>query len=75
MPVIHLKLANRRENIYFQALFGTYPHVAWVRSDDNNPEIINVITTPDMIDQCRVVLEYLSTELKFEELDLLSQPS
>lgn len=67
MPTISIKLRNNSESVYFQSIMGTYAHVAWVRTDDPESGIIQVITTPDLLGETRNILERLKKEIEFEE--------
>jgi len=67
MPTISIKLRNNSESVYFQSIIGTYSHVAWVRTDDPESGIIQVITTPDLLEETRNILERLKKEIEFEE--------
>ncbi len=67
MPTISIKLRNNSESVYFQSIMGTYSHVAWVRTDDPESGIIQVITTPDLLKETRNILERLKKEIEFEE--------
>lgn len=67
MPTISIKLRNNSESVYFQSIIGTYSHIAWVRTDDPASGIIQVITTPDLLDETRSILERIKKEIEFEE--------
>jgi hypothetical protein len=67
MPTISIKLRNNSESVYFQSIMGTYSHVAWVRTDDPESGIIQVITTPDLLEETRNILKRLQKEIEFEE--------
>ena len=69
MPTISIKLKNNSESVYFQSIMGTYSHIAWVRTDDPASGIIQVITTPDLVDEAHNILERLKKEVEFEEVD------
>ncbi|HKQ33458.1 MAG TPA: DUF4911 domain-containing protein, partial [Thermodesulfobacteriota bacterium] len=64
---ISIKLRNNSESVYFQSIIGTYSHVAWVRTDDPESGIIQVITTPDLLEETHNILERLKKEIEFEE--------
>jgi len=68
MPTISIKLKNNSESVYFQSIMGTYSHVAWVRTDDPASGIIQVITTPDLLEETRNILERLKKEIEFVEV-------
>jgi len=68
MPTISIKLRNNSESVYFQSIMGTYSHIAWVRTDDPASGIIQVITTPDLLEETRNILERLKKETEFEEV-------
>jgi hypothetical protein len=68
MPTISIKLKNNSESVYFQSIMGTYSHLAWVRTDDPASGIIQIITTPDLLEETRNVLEKLKKEIEFEEV-------
>ena len=69
MPTISIKLRNNSESVYFQSIMGTYAHIAWVRTDDPDSGIIQVITTPDLVEETRNILDRLKKEIEFEEVD------
>jgi hypothetical protein len=68
MPTISIKLKNNSESVYFQSIIGTYSHIAWVRTDDPGSGIIQVITTDDLLQETRDILERLRKEIEFEEV-------
>lgn len=68
MPVIRIKLKDNSEAVYFQSIMGTYCHLAWVRTDDPDSGVINVIPTPDLWDEARALLSDLRGEIEFEEV-------
>jgi hypothetical protein len=68
MPTISIKLKNNSESVYFQSIMGAYSHLAWVRTDDPASGIIQIITTPDLLEETRNVLEKLKKEIEFEEV-------
>lgn len=68
MPTISIKLRNNSESVYFQSIMGTYSHLAWVRTDDPASGVIQVITTPDLLDETRNILEKLKKEIEFTEV-------
>jgi hypothetical protein len=68
MPTISIKLKNNSESVYFQSIMGTYSHLAWVRTDDPESGIIQVITTPELLEETRNLLERLQKEIVFEEV-------
>ncbi|HXG31651.1 MAG TPA: DUF4911 domain-containing protein [Thermodesulfobacteriota bacterium] len=68
MPTIYVKLNDPGSTVYFQAILGTYSHLAWVRTEDPQNGIIKVIPTEDTIDEVREVLRNLRTEIDFEEV-------
>ena len=69
MPVIRIKLKDNSEAVYFQSIMGTYSHLAWVRTDDPASGVIKIITTPDRIEEARLLLNKLKSELDFEEVE------
>ena len=68
MPVIHIKLKDNSEAVYFQSIMGTYSHLAWVSTDDPQSGVIKVIPTPDLLDEARALLSDLKSEIEFEEV-------
>jgi len=73
MPTISIKLKNNSESVYFQSIMGTYSHIAWVRTDDPESGIIQVITTGDLLQETRSILERLGKEIEFEEVGTAGQ--
>ena len=68
MPTISIRLKNNSESVYFQSIIGTYSHIAWVRTDNPESGIIQVITTDDLLHETRNILERLKKEIEFEEV-------
>ncbi len=66
MTTIYIRLKHRSETVYFQALFGAYSHLAWVRTEDPEKSITNIITTPDLVEETRVALAAIGQEVDFE---------
>lgn len=73
MPTISIKLKNNSESVYFQSIIGTYSHIAWVRTDKPESGIIQVITTDDLLQETRNILERLKKEIEFEEVGTAGQ--
>lgn len=69
MPNIYIKLKNISETVYFQSIMGTYSHIAWVRTEDPENGIMQITPTEDQVDQVKKILQYLKTEIEFENLD------
>ena len=68
MPTISIRLKDNSESVYFQSIIGTYSHIAWVRTDNPESGIIQVITTDDLLHETRNILERLKKEIEFEEV-------
>jgi len=68
MPVICIKLKDNSEAVYFQSIMGTYSHLAWVRTDDPESGVIKVITTPDLLEQARELVNDLKSEIELQEV-------
>ena len=73
MPIIFIKLKNRSDTVYFQALMGTYSNLAWVRTEDPESGITRVITTEDLLEETREVLRAIGEEVEFEEVETDAQ--
>ena len=69
MATIYIKIHDKSDTVYFQSIFGTYTHLAWVRTEDPEQGIIKIITTDDLISEVRNLLENLKKEIEFEELE------
>lgn len=68
MPDIYIRLKDLSDTIYFQVVFGTYSHLAWVRTEDPKEGITRIITTEDLVEETRRVLEAIRGEVEFEEV-------
>ncbi len=69
MPSIYVKLKNKCETVYLQSIWGTYSHVAWIRTENVELGIIKLTTTEDLIDDTRAILSRLKSEIEFEEVE------
>ncbi len=68
MSTIYIRLRDLRETVFFQVVFGTHCHLAWVRTEDPEKGITKIITTPDLVEETRRVLEGIREEVEFEEI-------
>lgn len=68
MTAIYVRLKDLREGVFFQLIFGTHSHLAWVRTEDPEEGVTKIITTPDLMGEARRVLEGLREEVEFEEI-------
>jgi len=68
MPVIYIRLKDQSETVFFQIIFGSYSHLAWVRTEDPETGVTMIITTPDLVDETRAALKRLAEEVEFEEM-------
>jgi len=70
MPQILIKIKNKRDTVIFHSLMGTYSHLAWVRTEIPEEDIISVTPTDDMLKDTLEVLENLQDEIEFEILEI-----
>jgi hypothetical protein len=68
MSEIYIRLRDLSDTVYFQVVFGTYSHLAWVRTEDPKSGITSIITTEDLVEETRRVLESLKSEVEFDEV-------
>jgi len=68
MAIIYTKLKNPSETVLFQAIFGSYSHLGWVRTEQADEGIMMIFTTDDLVDEVRKVLQALKSEMEFEEI-------
>jgi Domain of unknown function (DUF4911) len=70
MTAIYIKLKDPSNTVYFQSIIGTYCHLAWIRTENAKEGIIKIISTDDLIDEVKKVLENLRAEIEFEEVKI-----
>ena len=70
MTAIYIRLKDQSDTVYFQSIIGTYCHLAWIRTENAKEGIIKIISTDDLIDEVKRVLENLRTEIEFEEVKI-----
>ncbi len=70
MPQILIKIKNKSDTVIFHSLLGTYSHLAWVRTEIPEEDIISVTPTGDMLNDTLEVLENLKDEIEFEILEI-----
>ncbi|NIP38340.1 MAG: DUF4911 domain-containing protein [Candidatus Dadabacteria bacterium] len=70
MPQILIKIQNKSDTVIFHSLLGTYSHLAWVRTEVPDEDIISVTPTDDMLGDTLQVLENLKDEINFELLEI-----
>jgi len=56
MPQILIKIKNKSDTVIFHSLLGTYSHLAWVRTEIPEEDIISVTPTGDMLNDTLEVL-------------------
>jgi len=66
MSFFYLKLKNKRDNVLLQSILGSYDHIMWVRTEVPSEMIIKVITTPDLVEETREILEELKKEIEYD---------
>jgi len=66
MSFFYLKLKNKRDNVLLQSILGSYDHIMWVRTEVPSEMIIKVITTPDLVEEAREILEELKKEIEYD---------
>ncbi len=70
MPQILIKISNKEDTILFHSLMGTYSHLAWVRTEIPEQDIISVTPTEDMLNDTLVVLDNLRQEIDFNIIEI-----
>ncbi|NIX14322.1 MAG: hypothetical protein GWN11_00160 [Candidatus Dadabacteria bacterium] len=70
MPQILIKINNKSDTVIFHSLLGTYSHLAWVRTEIPDQDIISVTPTDDMLAETMQVLDNLKQEIGFEVLEV-----
>ncbi|HSG30909.1 MAG TPA: hypothetical protein VLB82_05120 [Thermodesulfobacteriota bacterium] len=70
MPQILIKIKNKSDTVIFHSLLGTYSHLAWVRTEIPDQDIISVTPTDDMLEETMQVLDNLKQEIEFEVLEV-----
>ena len=69
MTSIYIKIKNKSETVYLQSIWGTYSHIAWIRTEDPVNGIMRLITTEDLVEDARLILDRLRNEIEFEEIE------
>lgn len=70
MPQIFIKIKNKSDTIIFHSLMGTYSHLAWVRTEIPDEDIISVTPTEGMLEDTLQVLNDLGSQIQFDILDI-----
>ena len=70
MPQILIKISNKEDTILFHSLMGTYSHLAWVRTEIPEQDIISVTPTEDMLNDTLLVLDNLRQEIDFNIIEI-----
>lgn len=70
MAAIYIRLKDSSDTVYFQSIFGTYSHLAWIRTENAKEGIIKIISTDDLIDETKRILKNLRNEIEFEEIEI-----
>ncbi len=70
MVAIYIRLKDPSDTVYFQSIFGTYSHLAWIRTENAKEGIIKIISTDDLIDETKRILKNLRNEIEFEEIEI-----
>ncbi|HEX3036982.1 MAG TPA: DUF4911 domain-containing protein [Thermodesulfobacteriota bacterium] len=68
MAITYTRLKNPSETVLFQAIFGSYSHLGWVRTEQPDEGIMVIFTTDDLVDEVRKVLQNLKADIVFEEI-------
>ena len=66
MSIFYLKLHNKSDNVLLQSILGCYDHIMWVRTEVPSEMIVKVITTPDLVQETREILEELRKEIDYD---------
>lgn len=70
MPQILIKISKKEDTILFHSLMGTYSHLAWVRTEIPEKDIISVTPTEDMLKDTLLVLDNLRQEIDFNIIEI-----
>jgi len=70
MATIYIKIHDKSETVYMQSILGTYSHLAWVRTENPEEGIIKIISTEDLIEEVKKLLQNLKKEIEFEEIKI-----
>lgn len=70
MPQILIKISKKEDTILFHSLMGTYSHLAWVRTEIPEQDIISVTPTEDMLNDTLLVLDNLRQEIDFNIIEI-----
>jgi len=70
MPQILIKISKKEDTILFHSLMGTYSHLAWVRTEIPEQDIISVTPTEDMLNDTLLVLDNLRLEIDFNIIEI-----
>jgi gamma-glutamylcysteine synthetase len=70
MPQILIKISKKEDTILFHSLMGTYSHLAWVRTEIPEEDIISVTPTDDMLNDTLEVLDNLKEEVDFKIIEI-----
>jgi len=70
MPQILIKISKKEDTILFHSLMGTYSHLAWVRTEIPEEDIISVTPTDDMLNETLEVLDNLKEEVDFKIIEI-----
>lgn len=69
MSIFFIKLKDKRDNILLQSILGTYSHLMWVRTEIPKKMIVKIITTPDLFEESKMVLNKLKDEIEFDYVE------
>lgn len=69
MSILFIKLKDKKDNIHLQSILGTYSHLMWVRTEIPEEMIVKIITTPDLFEESKNVLNELKNEIEFDYVE------
>ena len=70
MPTILIKISKKEDTVLFHSLMGTYSHLAWVRTEIPEDNIVSVTPTYDMMSDTLLVLDNLKEEIEYEIIEI-----
>ena len=72
MPKIFVKISKKEDTVLFHSLMGTYSHLAWVRTEIPDDDIVSVTPTEDMLNDTLLVLEALREEIDYSIIKIVN---
>ena len=73
MPKILIKISKKEDTVLFHSLMGTYSHLAWVRTEIPEEDIVSVTPTDDMLSDTLLVLDNLKEEIDYSIIKIINE--